>query len=59
MIEFDCEIKFRKQKDFNNVLDFLKKLTSGERVSVLDMDEEVYKWLKTSGFANKILLKIN
>lgn len=42
-----------------NVLDFLKKLTSGERVSVLDMDEEVYKWLKTSGFANKILLKIN
>ena len=42
-----------------NVLDFLKSLTSGERVSVLDMDEEVYKWLKTSGFANKILLKIN
>lgn len=42
-----------------NVLTFLKSLTSGERVSVMDMDEEVYKWLKTSGFANKILLKIN
>ena len=26
-----------------NVLDFLKSLTSGERVSVMDMDEEVYK----------------
>lgn len=43
----------------DNVLKFLKLLTSGERVSVMDMDDEVYKWLKTSGFANKILLKIN
>ena len=42
-----------------NVLTFLKSLTSGEKVSVMDMDDEVYKWLKTSGFANKILLKIN
>lgn len=43
----------------DNVLKFLKLLTSGERVSVMDMDDEVYKWLKTSEFANKIFLKIN
>ena len=52
--------KLMSKLDFkDNVIKFLKLLTSGERVSVMDMDDEVYKWLKTSGFANKILLKIN
>lgn len=42
----------------DNVSTFLKKLASGERVSIMDMDDEVYNWIKTSGFANKILLKV-
>ena len=43
----------------DNVSAFLKKLASGERVSVMDLDEEVYRWIKSSGFANKILLRVN
>ena len=43
----------------DNVLSFLKKLTSGERVSIMDMEDDVYQWIKTSDFANKILLRIN
>lgn len=43
----------------DNVSDFLKKLASGERVSIFDMDDDVYKWIKESGFANKIVLKVN
>ena len=42
----------------DNVSAFLKKLASGERVSIMDMDDDVYNWIKTSGFANKILLKV-
>ena len=48
-----------KLKLKDNVSGFLKKLASGERVSLLDMDEDVYKWIKESGFANKIVLKVN
>ena len=43
----------------DHVLAFLKKLTSGERVSIMDMEDDVYQWIKTSDFANKILLRIN
>ena len=43
----------------DNISEFLKKLSSGERVSVLDLDEEIYKWIKSSDFASKIILKIN
>ena len=43
----------------DNISDFLKKLSSGERVSVLDLDEEIYKWIKSSDFASKIILRIN
>ena len=42
----------------DNVSAFLKKLASGERVSIADMDDEVYNWIKTSGFSSKILLRI-
>ena len=43
----------------DNVLAFLKKLTSGERVSIMDMEDDAYQWIKTPDFANKILLRIN
>lgn len=42
-----------------NISAFLKKLASGERVSIKDMDDEVYKWIKASDFSNKIILKVN
>lgn len=42
-----------------NVLKFLKKLAAGESVSINDMDNDVYQWIKSSDFANKIMLKIN
>lgn len=41
------------------ILEFLKKLSSSSSVSIADMSDDVYNWIKTSDFANKIVLKIN
>lgn len=41
-----------------NILAFLKLLTSGNAVTLNDMNADVYDWIKTSGFASKINLKI-
>jgi len=41
-----------------NVLAFLKLLTSGRTVTLNDMSAEVYEWIKTSGFAGKINIGI-
>lgn len=42
----------------DSVLTFLKLLTSGRSVTLNDMNEEVYDWIKNSGFAGKINLGI-
>lgn len=41
-----------------SVLTFLKLLTSGRSVTLNDMNEEVYEWIKNSGFAGKISIGI-
>lgn len=41
-----------------DVLSFLKLLTSGKAVTLNDMSANVYEWIKSSGFAGKINLKI-
>ena len=42
----------------DSVLAFIKQLTSGSHVTLSDMNEEVYDWLKKSGFGGKINLNI-
>lgn len=40
------------------ILVFLKKFTSSHTITLEDMDEEVYIWIKQYGFASKINLSI-
>lgn len=42
----------------DSVLTFLKLLTSGRVVTLIYMNQEVFDWLKSSGFAGKINLGI-
>lgn len=42
----------------DSVLTFIKLLTSGRVVTLIDMNQDVFDWLKNSGFAGKINLGI-
>ena len=42
-----------------NVLEFIKSLTSSNKVTLFDLTPEVFEWIKSSEFAKKITLNIN
>ena len=42
-----------------NILEFIKLLTSGNRVTLVDLTPEVFEWMKSSEFAKKITISIN